>query len=159
MLAIECGFDGEKTWFPFLPLSGLYGIFPIFQGRIDHSQDVLGGYAVLDVMNLREHESAARCEYTDPLLHLLPYFVDGSMRKHGLGFNAAAPEHDPSTEQFFQLRRIHPRGGRLYGVQNINARLNEMLHQSKIAPTAMIHRFRVAVLMYAVGYHADVGDI
>ena len=92
-------------------------------------------------------------------MNLLAHFVGGAVGKHGLRFRAAAPEDDPPAESLLEFDGIHVRGGRLDGVQNIDARLDEILHDVDVRAATVIHRLRVAVLMDVVGHQLDVGDV
>jgi len=96
-----------------------------FADCVDHGDNILHWRCCLDVMDGVENESAAGRKDLASAQNLFAHFAGRSEGQSFLRVHASTPEDELIAEVGFQLRRVHPSGRALHGIEDVEAGINE----------------------------------
>ena len=128
-----------------------------FAESLVEGQQILGGGVGLDVVDGVEDESAAATEDLDPLADFLADRLGRAEGERLLRVHAATPERQPGAEFLFQHCRIHPRGGALHGVKDVEPGFDQVRQKSDHRSAGMDESLPRGVLVDPVVDAAVVG--
>ena len=128
--------------------------FPASSGReraagdsLEEGQDVFGGCLGLDVVDRVEHEPAVLVEHPDPLGHLGADLLRRAKGQGFLGVDAPAPEDEPAAKAGLECGGVHACRGALDGVEDVDARVDEIFEKRRHGSAGVEEGFPGGVLV------------
>ncbi len=92
-----------------------------------------------------EHESAAAIKYPYSFADFIIDLIRRPEGKRPLGVHSSAPEGDPRAEIALEGLRLHPLGGALYRIEDVDSGLDDVLHEGTVPAAGMDHDLPVRV--------------